>query len=280
MIISRKKGNLTEIRGITYIKNGDTDWKRHLFLSKFFNINQSCGSDVTIMKLTINGNSKNVNINTLYAQKDNTIVRALDLKVGVTVGEYDRATETVGKFFVVETIEKEIMDCENKENSWMYDDVKHLEISKVANKEDGSAIRFLLINGVLIAKTKFSLESEQADLAMSVVNSNKQLKDFILKTLETNLAALFEIVSPMNKIVLSYNETSLRLLQLRDENTGKYFDIYNHSLVKEYDVLCAKSESLTDLKKVASSYTKEEIINTIGERKFNSLEEFLNFLKK
>ena len=238
----------TELRGLMFIRKGEGEWKRHLFLDKFFNINQSCGCDITKMDLTINGKTfSKININTLFADADEKVYRALDLKVGQTVGEYDRGTEEVGELFTIETLDKEILPTENKENSWMYDDVKDLEIVRIANKEDGSAIRFFMLNGVLSAKTKFSLEAEQAEMAMEVVNSNAKLKAFILKTLEDGLAALFEIVSPFNKIVLSYNETALKLLQLRVEDTGEYLNIYENDLVKEFDVLTTDQEEIRSL---------------------------------
>jgi hypothetical protein len=45
----------TELRGITFIKeDGSEEWKRYLFLDKFFNINQCNGSNVTYMNLKIN----------------------------------------------------------------------------------------------------------------------------------------------------------------------------------------------------------------------------------
>jgi hypothetical protein len=280
MLITRRKGNLCELRGITYVKEGDGDWKRHLFLSKFFNINQSSGTDVTWLNLTINGETEKVNINKLYAFEDGRVTRAMDLKVGVTVGEYDRTDETVGELFTIETLEQEVLEAEFSENSWMYDDVKDLEIVRVANKDDGSAIRFLMLNGELVAKTKFSLEAEQTNLAMAVVNNNPTLKAFIFKTLELGLAALFEIVSPMNKIVLSYNETDLKLLQLRDEANGEYLNIYTHPLVEEYNLTMANQEPLDLIKSVSNDYSIDEARKKLGENKFTSLEDFLLFLKK
>lgn len=271
----------TELRGITFIKeDGSEEWKRYLFLDKFFNINQCNGSNATYMNLKINDfDIIKCNINKLYTTIDKLkTFRALDLKIGMTVGEYDRVTDTVSEQFTITSLEKEVLPTENKENSWMYDDVKDLKITRVANKDDGSAIRFLILNGELVAKTKFSLEAEQTQLAMSVVNSNEKLKAFILKTLNMGLCALFEIVSPFNKVVLSYNETSLRLLQLRVEDTMEYLNIYDNDLVKEYDILCADEEDLVLIEEVASKFTEEEARKKLGDKKFNSLEELLNHL--
>lgn len=240
--------NALELRGISFMKIKDGDWKRYLFLSKFFNVNQTCGVDVTNMVLNINGKEQICNINKLYATENaDKVYRALDLKIGMVVGEFDRRDETVGELFKVETLTKEELATLRPENSWMYNDVKDLTIDRVANKDDGSAIRFLILNGELVAKTKFSLEAEQTEMAMTVVNADPDLKAFILKTLELGLAALFEIVSPHNKIVLAYNYTTLKLLQLRDEDTAEYLNIYTHDLVKEYNILTADAEPLYTL---------------------------------
>jgi len=272
--------NAQELRGIMFIKEGDGDWIRHLFMGKWFNINQTAGTDATLMDLTVNGvvYSK-ININTLFADADGKVYRALDLKIGQTVGEYIRETEETCQLYTIETLHKEILPTENVENSWMYDDVKDLEIVRIANKEDGSAIRFFMLNGELAAKTKFSLESEQVGIAMQVVENDAKLKTFILKTLEDGLAALFEIVSPLNKIVLSYNETALKLLQLRDEETGEYLNIYENDLVKEFDVLTADQEDLTEIERIAGQFDAKELKEKLEGRTFNSMQEFLEFLK-
>lgn len=269
----------TELRGITFTKeDGQTEWTRHLFIDKFFNINQTNGTNDTWMNLTINGKTIKCNINKLYLSDKEKSYRALDLKVGMLVGEFDRTTETVGELFTIETLEKEILPVEITENSWMYDDIKDLKLLRIADKEDGSAVRFLRINGNLMAKTKFSFEADQVHLAMNVVNANNELKKFINKTLDNRLVALFEIVSPFNKVVLSYNETSLRLLQLRDEETGEYLDIYNNDMVKQHNIVCAAQEPLELVEKVAQKYTIDEAKEKLGNSKFNSLQEFLNFL--
>jgi hypothetical protein len=171
----------TELRGITFIKEDNSEiWKRYLFMDKFFNINQTNGTNVTWMNLTINGKTIKCNINKLYSFDGEKAYRALDLKIGMTVGEFDRKEESVGELFTIETLDKVVLEPEFKENSWMYDDVKNLKITRIANKDDGSCIRFLLLNGELVAKTKFSFEAEQTSMAMTVVNANPKLKEFNL----------------------------------------------------------------------------------------------------
>ena len=244
--------NATELRGITFVnENKGEGWKTFLFLNKFFNIGQTNGTNITNMELIINGEREICNINKLYSTDGVKTFRAIDLKIGMEVGVFDRNTETVGKLFKIETLEKTILETARPENSWMYQDVKDLEIERVANKDDGSAIRFLILNGELVAKTKFSLEAEQCAMAMEIVNNDSNLKEFIIKTLESGYAAIFEIVSPFNKIVLSYPDTRLKLLQLRDENNdGKYLDIYNNDLVKLYNIEVADKEPKYTLDKL------------------------------
>lgn len=279
MKITRKTGNLCEMRGITFVNEKNSGWKRYLFMSKFMNVNQTSGTSETLMKLSINNVDYGiVNINKTYQTNDGKTVRAIDLKIGQIVGEYEYKTDTVSELFLIETLEKVTFETKNKENSWMYEDLKDLEIVNIANKEDGSAIRFIEINGELKAKTKFSFEAEQAELAMSVVDNDSNLKEFIIETLENNLTALFELVSPLNKIVLSYNETDLKLLQLRDDETGKYLDVYSHPLVLKYDIRTTQHEPLELLKTVAEKYTVDEVRELVGDDKFNSLTEFLEYL--
>jgi T4 RnlA family RNA ligase len=126
------------------------------------------------------------------------------------------------------------------------EDLKDFKIVRIQDKLDGSLIRFIsLNNGKIIPKTKFDLDNDQTELSNKVVESNDNLKNFIKDTIDQNLSANFELISPMNRIVLDYKETELRLLQLRDEITGEHYNIYEHPLVQKYNVPCTK-EILND----------------------------------
>jgi hypothetical protein len=268
----------TELRGLTFIK-ASTGWKTYLFLDKFFNVNQTNGSSVTLMELSINGsNVQRININTLYSDGDK-VCRALDLKIGMEVGLFDRYTNTVAEKVKITDLTKKVVEDYNRNNSWMYKDIKDLKLTRISNKEDGSAIRFVKINGKLMAKTKFSFESEQTVMAMSVVNVKPKLKEFIERTLDLGLAALFEIVSPFNKIVLSYKDTQLKLLQLRVEDTGEYLDIYHNDLVSKYKVLTTNSENLEMIQELSGYFhTVKELEELVGENKFSSMISYLHFV--
>lgn len=141
--------NYTELRGLTFIYNPDTnEWEKHLALGKFFNCNQTTGYD--------------------------------------------------------------------------YNTLKNLKITGLADKCDGSMITFIkLPNSEVVAKTKTSFVSPQAKLAQTIYENDLNYKTFIDYMIDTDVL-IFEIVSPFNQIVLNYNDTELRLLQVRDKNTGEY----------------------------------------------------------
>lgn len=111
----------------------------------------------------------------------------------------------------------------NQTIGWMYDDVKDKEIVGLANKEDGSIISFVKFeNGKILAKSKTSFDSEQAEMSNEVYNEREDLRKFIDYTIENDLTAIFELVSPHNQVVLEYRHTDLVLLQVRDNMTGEY----------------------------------------------------------
>lgn len=116
----------------------------------------------------------------------------------------------------------------NETEGWMLDHVKDKKIIRVQDKLDGSMIRFIrLPDGSVKAKTKYAFFSPQAEMADSIYKNNSSIRDVVDWSLDCGLAAIFELVSPYNRIVLEYPETELRLLQLRDERDGKYIDIYD-----------------------------------------------------
>jgi RNA ligase len=116
----------------------------------------------------------------------------------------------------------------NETEGWMLDHVKDKKIIRVQDKLDGSMIRFIrLPDGSVKAKTKYAFFSPQAIEADKIYKSNINIKNVVDWSLDCGLAAIFELISPYNRIVLDYPETELRLLQLRDERDGKYIDIYD-----------------------------------------------------
>jgi T4 RnlA family RNA ligase len=111
----------------------------------------------------------------------------------------------------------------------MYHVIKDYKIKDVMNKEDGSISSFVrLPNGKVIAKSKMSFISEQAEAMNRIYNSNDDIKRFVDWSLDNDIVAIFEYVSPRNKIVLDYIKDDLILLRLRNNNTGEYLNINDY----------------------------------------------------
>lgn len=145
-----------ELRGLTFVEQEDGTYKRTLFMSKFFNLNE-------------------IESNMLHHLKDK-------------------------------------------------------EIRRIAIKDDGSAIGFVKIGDKIFGKTKYSFVSEQAIAATEIYNKDENIRSFVDWCLENDYSPLFEFISDKNLIVVRYQDTKLRLIQLRDNKTGEYLDIYNLDL--------------------------------------------------
>jgi RNA ligase len=120
---------------------------------------------------------------------------------------------SIPKFFNINEIPEN--DVKNLQN---------LKIKKIQYKEDGSLIQPVLIQGEVFMKTKQSFENPQAKMAQGLVDSDCDLKFFILDLFDQDFQPLFELVSPDNKIVLDYQNTELRLIAVRNKE-GNFIDI-------------------------------------------------------
>jgi len=111
----------------------------------------------------------------------------------------------------------------NDDISWMLEDLKDQKITRVQNKEDGSIVSPVMFpDGSIVMKSKTSFGSDQAKMAQEYFNSHPIMQEEVSNLLKNNLVPIFELVSPKNQIVLSYEETELILLQVRDNLTGEY----------------------------------------------------------
>ena len=110
-----------------------------------------------------------------------------------------------------------------------YSEVKDFAIKYINNKEDGSIASFVkLPNGKVVGKSKMSFESDQAVGMNRIYRNNKDVRSFVDWTLDNDIVAIFEYVSPTNRIVLRYTDEELILLRLRDNKTGYYLDINDY----------------------------------------------------
>ena len=126
----------------------------------------------------------------------------------------------------------------NETQDWMLEDVQNKGVTRVQDKLDGSVISFVkLPNGKIVAKSKMSFDSDQAKMAQDIFDNSYELQGMVETIMDDNKTAIFELISPFNQIVLPYNETELRLLQIRDNKTGEYASTsLMYSYLKLYDL--------------------------------------------
>jgi T4 RnlA family RNA ligase len=111
----------------------------------------------------------------------------------------------------------------------MYSVVKDYKIVHVNNKEDGSIASFIrLPNGRVIGKSKMSFISEQSIAITKIYENNYRIREFVDWTLDNDIVAIFEYVSPENRIVLNYKNSDLILLRLRDNKTGRHLNLIDY----------------------------------------------------
>ena len=107
----------------------------------------------------------------------------------------------------------------------MYHVIQDYKILNVMDKVDGSITSFIRVpDGRVFAKSKMSLISDQAVAANKIYQENKDINRFVNWCLDEDIVAIFEYVSPRNKIVLDYENDDLILLRMRDNKTGEYLD--------------------------------------------------------
>jgi T4 RnlA family RNA ligase len=126
--------------------------------------------------------------------------------------------------------------------------IKHKNIKNISTKMDGSLIGFFqLPNKKVYPMTKGSFTNEVIDQVNNYLKKNVQIINFIENMFDKGFYPLFEWVSPKNQIVLHYNEESLTLLQIRDEN-GKYLNLdYFDDLIKKYNIEKTKYWNLDNI---------------------------------
>lgn len=122
------------------------------------------------------------------------------------------AARTMHKFFNL-----------NENPSTMNLDLSTNNIERITDKCDGSLIStYLDHEGQLQLKSKTSLGSDQVRMAWEVLNKNQNLTNMLKEATEMGETVNLEILSPNNRIVIGYEDTELRVLNLRNQETGKY----------------------------------------------------------
>jgi T4 RnlA family RNA ligase len=132
----------------------------------------------------------------------------------------------------------------NQVAGYQYGELKNLDIVRVQDKADGSMIAFVrLPNGRIVAKTKMGFDNDQALLAQELFKKDKELQEFVTESLNRGLVTIYELCSPLNRIVLRYSKTELRLLQIRSQETGEYLDTYSNDLVIKHGIKVVDRET-------------------------------------
>lgn len=102
----------------------------------------------------------------------------------------------------------------------------------VLEKEDGSMIRPILLNGTVRLATKmgFSEVAAQAEKWLKNHNRYDDMEHWLKLCMRLEITPIFEWVSPDNRIILEYEKSDLVLLALRENDTGKYLRDYGGTL--------------------------------------------------
>lgn len=163
------------------------------------------------------------------------------------------------------------------------ENLKHLKIIRVDEKLDGSMIRAIILpNNQILCKTKVGFTNDQSRMANACV-TKQGLTEFIKETLESRIAAIFELCSPLNKIVVDYKETELRLIQMRDEETGLYLDVHTHPLVLKHKPKVVDRHPLMTfeelLHKQATEEGKEGYVGTLENGTMNKYKTMWYFVR-
>ena len=147
----------------------------------------------------------------------------------------------------------------NENKGTQLTDLNKLKIKSVYNKEDGSVISFVkLPNGKVVAKSKASFDSYQANKANFIYNNDNYIKSFVNDMLNNEIVPIFEYVSPFNKIVINYTNDELILLKLRDNETGEYINIDN--ITEEWNIKVPEkfNYTLDELEELSKSVEYKE----------------------
>jgi len=177
---------------------------------------------------------------------------------GITFINYDGVWKrflALEKFFNVN-------QCE----AWSENILKTKKIQSVQNKEDGSLIQFIPFEGsagkVFYAKSKMSFDSDQAKMAQELFDNNSNLRKFVLNAFNDGYTIIFELVSPKNQIVLSYDTTELRVLQIRNLDTGSYlkWDRESISYIESKGLICAAQQELIPIDELLNLKTSMQAI--------------------
>ena len=194
------------------------------------------------------------------------------------------ALESRGKTFITDKEGNVELFCTNFEKFFnVYENpfteesiLSKLTPVSITEKVDGSLITVgMMPDGYLLAKTKATINSDQASHATRIINNNKDFSDFCTYWINQDYTPMFEYVSPENQIVLFYPEEKLILLALRNMLTGEYYPVHEvrvcpFEIVKEYNMSLEEVQQLQE--KAAGREGFVIVFNTGQRMKFKTLD--------
>jgi len=138
-------------------------------------------------------------------------------------------------------------ECEPKE-----DYMKDNPVQKCFEKLDGSLILISTLSGKLIAKSKTSLYSEQAEMANKFLDTHAEYRAFCEEMISKNKTPVFEGIGRKNVVVIRYDvDFELALLGVVDNVTGEVqtFDsLPDYSTIKIAEVYYKTWDELLEIK--------------------------------
>ena len=113
------------------------------------------------------------------------------------------------------------------------------KVVRVMDKRDGSMIHTVSTEGGIRLKSKKTFSSDVAMAAEAWLASHANYVEFVNAVGEMNCTAIFEWTAPDARIVLFYPEAELKLLHIRNNETGEYW-LSEHlcSLADHFGVKC------------------------------------------
>ena len=134
-----------------------------------------------------------------------------------------------------------------------HDNIDISESHVILAKLDGSFIRPFISDGKLIYGTKMG-ETFVTPMVETFVQDKQQYNDFNLMLLNKGFTPIYEFLSPLNRIVISYKVENLVLLAIRSMHTGiyhSYEDMKNLAAGFDIPVVEALSGSVANMKQFA-----------------------------
>lgn len=121
------------------------------------------------------------------------------------------AARTLHKFFNVGERE----DTQPQNLQWA-------SVRRIMDKRDGSMITPVLVDGVVVCKTKKTFTSDEATAATEFLYKDPARAEWVAAMLRHGMTPTFEWTSPRFPIVLKYDRDELTLLHVRENVSGRY----------------------------------------------------------